>query len=151
MYEHLGESGGATCPNLPPDTLAKVDNSGPDGESPTEIAYAVVHRVEREIGNKVGIGRVTDETTGSMSVKAEHKKERKVMSVPECFEALGADFVMRGGVHEDQDEEHEVAGNATRLCVVNVEGLLRPDFLDKMHVSNNLRTVASTTYEFSPR
>jgi hypothetical protein len=68
-----------------------------------------------------------------VSVEAEHEKEGEVMRIPERFKALGADFVMSSGVHEDQNEEHEVARNTAWLRVVNVESLPRSD-LGSLHV-----------------
>lgn len=42
------------------------------------------------------------------------------MSVPESFKALSANLVMRSGVDENHDQEHEVSSDAARLRVVNV-------------------------------
>ena len=60
-----------------------------------------------------------------MGVETDHEEEREVVRVPEGLEALVTDLVVRGGVHEDHDEKHEVAADATRLGVVNVESDLR--------------------------
>ena len=46
------------------------------------------------------------------------------MSVPKSLEALVTNFVVGGGVNEEHDEEHKVAGDAACLGVVNVEGSL---------------------------
>jgi hypothetical protein len=50
-----------------------------------------------------------------------------MMGVPEGLEALVADLGAGRGVHEQHDEEHEVAGDATRLSVVDLESDLLAD------------------------
>ena len=60
-----------------------------------------------------------------MSVEADHEEEREVVGVPESLEALVPDLVMGGRVHEDHDEEHEMARNTARLRVVDVKCRLR--------------------------
>lgn len=62
-----------------------------------------------------------------MSVETEHEKESQMVRVPECLKALSADFVMGSCIHQNNDEEHEVAGDTTRLVVVNCNGCLRPN------------------------
>ena len=118
-------------PDLTPDPLSKVDNARPDGEPPTLISQAVLRRVERERGDVVGARRVADETSSGMGVETNHEEEREVVSVPESFETLVADFVVRRGIHEDHDEKHEVASDASRLRVVDVQGDLRTDLCGK--------------------
>lgn len=56
-----------------------------------------------------------------MRIESEEKEECEVVSVPKSLEALVTDFVVGGGVHEEHDEEHKVAGDAASLGVVNVE------------------------------
>lgn len=62
-----------------------------------------------------------------MSVEADHEEECEVVGIPESFEALGTNFVVCGGVHQDHDEEHEVASDTARLSVVNFESSLLSD------------------------
>jgi hypothetical protein len=47
-----------------------------------------------------------------------------VVGVPECLEALFANRIVGGGVHEDHDKEHKMASDASRLGVVDIESLL---------------------------
>ena len=54
--------------------------------------------VERERLGPVWVSRVADETTCGVGVEAEHEEEREMMGVPECFEALGANFMVGRGV-----------------------------------------------------
>ena len=121
MDKDLGQAGCTPRTNLTPNPLSKVDNAGPDGETPALVAETVGRAVERERGDVLGVGRVTDEASGGMGVETEHEEERKVVRVPESLEALIANLVVRSGVHEEHDEEHEVAGDASRLGVMNVK------------------------------
>ena len=127
MDKDLGQAGCTPRTNLTPNPLSKVDNAGPDGETPALVAETVGRAVERERGDVLGVGRVTDEASGGMGVETDHEEERKVVRVPECLEALVTDLVVRGGVHEDHDEEHEVTGDASCLLVVNVQREARTD------------------------
>jgi hypothetical protein len=56
-----------------------------------------------------------------MCVQADHEEESQVMGVPECFKALMANLVMRGRVHEQHNQQHEVASDASRLSVMNIQ------------------------------
>jgi hypothetical protein len=77
-------------------------------------------RVERESGYIVGVDAVPYEASRCMGVEANHKKEREVVSIPECFERLLADLLGRSRIHEHHDKKHEVPGKATRLCIVDL-------------------------------
>ena len=63
-----------------------------------------------------------------MRVEADHKEERQVVSVPERLEALLANFCVGGTVHEDHDEQHDMASDTARLAVVDVKGIRRTEF-----------------------
>lgn len=95
--------------DLSPYALPKVDDTGPDGEPPTLVSETVFGGVEREGSNIVRAGAVANEATGGVRIQAQHEEERQVVGVPECFEALVADRVVCGGVHQHHDEEHKVA------------------------------------------
>jgi hypothetical protein len=88
----------------------------------------VLRRVEGERSNQIGLSRVADEATSGMSVKTDHEEEGKVVGVPERLEALRADLLVGGGVHEDHDKEHEMTSETTRLGVVNLLGKLLTNF-----------------------
>lgn len=62
-----------------------------------------------------------------MSVETKHEEESQVMGIPECLEALSTDFVMGGGIHENNDEEHEVASYTAWLMVVDLDCRLLPE------------------------
>ena len=131
VNKDLRQAGGTPRTDLTPNPLSKVDNARPDGEPPTFVSQAVLRRIEGERGDVVGIRRVTDEASGGMGVETDHEEEREVVSVPEGFETLVADFVVRRGIHKDHDEKHEVASDASRLRVVDVQGDLRTDLCGK--------------------
>ncbi len=128
VNEDLGELGRTAGANLPPDTLEEVDDTGPDDVAPRKIAYANIRVVEGEgIGERWQRG-TADEASGSVRVEADHKEERQVVSVPERLEALLANFCVGGTVHEDHDEQHDMASDTARLAVVDVEGIRRTEF-----------------------
>ena len=77
--------------------------------------------VERERGDIVGVGRVPHEAPGSVAVQANHEEEGEMMCVPKCLETLVADLVVSSRVHEDHDQEHEVACDTTSLGIVDIQ------------------------------
>jgi len=103
VNKELGELGLTTGTDFPVHALTKVKDAGPDGESPAEITDAVTGVIEGELGLEVGESGITNEASHGVSVEANHEEERKVMGVPEGLEALLANFVCRGGIHEDHD------------------------------------------------
>jgi len=122
MHKDLRQTSGSPGTILSVGALSEVHQTRPDRVPPAKVAEAVLGRVEGERCDVVGINRVADEASGSVRVQAEHEEERKMMSVPKCFEALGANLLAGGGVHEQHDEQHEVARNSTRLGVVDLKG-----------------------------
>lgn len=125
MNEDLSETRCPPSPNFPVHTLAEVDDTGPDDEPPAEVSETVLRGIEGERGDIVGVGGITNEATGSVGVKADHEEERQMMGVPEGLEALLANLVVRGGVHQDHDEQHEVTGDTTGLPVMDVQSPFR--------------------------
>lgn len=83
--------------------------------------------VEWERGNVVRKDRISDETAGSMCEQADHKEKCKVMGIPKCFKTLLPDLEVSGGVHEQEYQEHKMAGDTTRLCIVNLQSGLLPN------------------------
>ena len=128
MDENLGETSCAPSANLAVDALSEVEETGPDGVTPAEVADAVTGVVERERRLEVGEGAVADEASGRMRVETEHEEKREMMRVPEGLEALLADFLVSGRIHEDHDRQHEMTGETARLCVVDVERSFWADF-----------------------
>lgn len=127
MHKDLGQTSGSPGTILSVGTLPEVHHPWPDSVPPAEVAETVLGRIEWERGDVVGINGVADEASSSVRVQAEHEEEGEMVRIPECFEALGANFLAGGAVHEQHDEQHEVARDATRLGVVDLEGELFPD------------------------
>jgi hypothetical protein len=88
----------------------------------------MVRIVERERRRVRWVGSVTYETSSGMREEADGEKESQVMRVPECLKALLANFLMRERIHDHHYQEHEVACDATRLGVVNLQSCLWPNF-----------------------
>jgi len=80
----------------------------------------VLGRIEGESSNVIGVGGVSDKTASRMGIEGDHEEKREVMGVPEGLEALAADLMMSGCVHDDHDEQHEVTSDATSLFVVDI-------------------------------
>lgn len=127
MHKDLGQFGGSASTVLPIRTLSKVEETRPDRVPPAQVAKAVLGGVEGERRDVVGVSGVTDEASSGVGVQTEHEEEGQMMRIPKCLEALVANLGARGGVHEQHDEEHEMARDATRLGVVDLEGDLLAD------------------------
>lgn len=69
---------------------------------------------------RVGICRVTHKATDSVRVHTQQEGDEKVVCVPECLKGLLANSVMGRGVHEQHAEEHNVASDAARLGVMDL-------------------------------
>ena len=122
MNQDLGELGRASATNFTVNTFSKVENTRPNDKPPALITETVLRRVEGEGCDVVRVNTVTDEATSSMTVKSNHEKECQVMGVPESLEALIANLPMRGSVHQEHDQEHEVTGDTTSLRVMDILG-----------------------------
>ena len=123
--QNFGEAGGTASTDLPVYTFPEVNDAWPDGEPPALVAEAVLSAVERERLDVVWPSAVANEAPSRMGVKTNHEEKREVVGVPERFEALVANFVVRSCIHEDHNEQHEVTGDTTGLGVVDVQGRLR--------------------------
>lgn len=62
-----------------------------------------------------------------MGVNSNHEEKRKMVSVPKRLETLVADLVVRGGVHQHHDQEHEMTSDAPGLRVVDLQSNLLSD------------------------
>ena len=72
------------------------------------------------------------------------------MRIPECFETLTADLVMGSCIHKDNDEEHEVASDTTRLVIVDLNCCLWSNFC-KLYEQQVVGDVVNNTYESARR
>ena len=120
MHEHLRQTRRTPRPNFSPNAFSEVEDTRPDGKAPALITETVLCGVERECGDVVRVGAVTYETASGMGIEPNHEEESQVMRVPERLETLVADLVVSSCVHENHDEQHEVASNTTSLRIMNV-------------------------------
>jgi len=120
MDENLGKTGGSSSTVFPVYTFTKVDDTWPDNEPPAEVTDAVACIVEREGWLEVRLNTIADEAPSGVCVDADHEEEREVMCIPESLEALVANLMVGGGVHEDHDKEHEMTSDTTWLFVVDI-------------------------------
>lgn len=116
------------CPDLAPNTLAEVGDTDPDEKPPAFVSKTMLGGVEREGLDVVRIGRVTNEAARRMRVESNHEEECEVMSVPECLKALVANFPVRRGVHQHDDEKHEMTSDASSLRIVDLQSDFLSDF-----------------------
>lgn len=136
--ENLAELGLATGANFTPDTLAKVDDTGPDKRAPRQVADANLGIIERERVRKAGFFGSTYEASDGVGVETDHEEECQVVSVPKGLEALLSDFVVRSAVHDDHDEQHGMTGDSRGLPVVDIERVSGTDLatldIDKVDI-----------------
>lgn len=112
--------------DLAVEALEQVDAAAPELPAPALVADAVVPEVGA-VERGVGMGAVADEALGGVGVEADEEGDEEVMGVPEGLEGLLPDFGMRGGVHHQHAEEHDVPCDATSLSVVDADGSVRSD------------------------
>ena len=79
---HLGRTVGS---DDSVDSFEKVEDSPPDGESPSEVSETC-GGFTWEISS--------DETAGGMGVESEHEEKGEVMGIPERLETLFSNFGM---------------------------------------------------------
>jgi len=127
MNKNLGQTSGPSGSDLSVNSLAEVDDTGPNSEPPALIAQAMLGRVKWESIGIVGSRGVTDEATSSMGVKTDHEKEGKVVGIPKGFKALCANLVVGGSIHQNHDKKHEMTSDAASLGIMNVQSNFRPD------------------------
>lgn len=121
MTNDSRDLGQALSPNLTVKTLCQVTSSSKQLPSPSLITDAVL---PEEVSGKgrYGVDRVTNEAADSVGVKSEEEGDEEMVRVPEGLERLLADAVVRGGVHQQHAEEHDVASNTAGLGVVDLDG-----------------------------
>lgn len=127
VHEDLVELCGTASTDLAPDAFTEIEDTGPDDSAPGEVAEADVGVVKGKGVREAGQGGSAHEAAGGVGVETDHEEEGEMMGIPKRFKALLADFVVGGTVHDYHDEEHDMAGDATGLLVVNVEGVSRTE------------------------
>jgi hypothetical protein len=126
--DNLGLSSGS---DFTINSLDKVKTTSPKLPSPSLVTNTMFPEVGL-VEWRERHGGVTHETTGGVSVEAEHKWNEEMVSVPKCLERLLADLSMSGRVHQDHAQEHNVSSNSTSLGIMNLNSGDRSDlsFLD---------------------
>ena len=150
VADDLDDLGLAAGADLAVEALDQVDAAAPQLPAPALVADAVIPEVRARERREVA-DRVPHEAVRGVGVESEQEGDEEVVRVPEGLEGLLPDLRVGGGVHEQHAEEHDVAGDATRLGVVDVEGDLRPDLvlLDVEEVDVVRRDVHDGEYEES--
>ena len=120
VADHFEDGGGAAGADLAVDALEEVEAAGPEFPAPALVADAVRPEVGAGEGG-VGEFGVAHEAAGGVGVEGEEEGDEEVVRVPECFERLLPDLGVGGGVHEEHAEEHDVAGDAADLGVVDLD------------------------------
>lgn len=60
--------------------------------------------IERECGDVIRFGGITDKASSGMGIQPEHEEESEMVSVPKCFKTLLPDLLVGGRIHEDHDQ-----------------------------------------------
>ena len=76
VNKKLRKTRGTTRADLPPYTLAEVDDTRPDCEPPALIPKTVLGRVEWERLDVIRASRVAHEASSSMRIQTDHEEER---------------------------------------------------------------------------
>jgi hypothetical protein len=126
MSDNLGDCSLSCGTNFSVNTLAEVQNTDPQSESPTLITNTMIPEVLSGEWRE-SISSITDEASDRMGVETEHKDESQMMRIPESLKALLTDLLVSGCVHQKHAKKHDMSSDSTRLLVVNVEGLERTD------------------------
>src|SRR5437660_1697174 len=120
MPDDPGDGGVTSGADDSPGPLHKVEDPGGQGEPPALVADTMGPEIITGEGGE-GLWRISHEAAGGMSVEGEEEDESQVVGVPESLEALVANLVVRGGVHQQHAEEHDVASDTTGFGVMDVE------------------------------
>lgn len=132
VNEDLVEFGSPASTDFTPDSFAEVEDTGPDDSTPREVTNANIGVVKGKGVRERGECGSTDKASGGVGVETDHEEKGEMMRVPECLEALLADLLMCGTVHDDHDEEHEMTSDSSGLLVVNVEGVSGTDLCSRL-------------------
>lgn len=119
MTNDLGDLRLSSCSNLTVQPLNQVETTGPEFPSPTLIPNAVIPEwfaCER----REWIYAVSHEAASGVGIHGEEEWDEEVMCVPEGLERLLTDAGVRSGVHEEHTQEHDMAGDATSLGIVDL-------------------------------
>ena len=72
---------------------------------------------------------ISHEAIGGVGVQSEHERDEQVMCIPERLEGLLAYPMMCRGVHKKHTHQHNMAGDASSLRIVDLYSGFRPDLV----------------------
>ncbi|KAB8446195.1 hypothetical protein FH972_025177 [Carpinus fangiana] len=112
--------GAAAAADFAVEAFAQVDCRADELPTPALVADAVVP--EGAAGKRrVGLEGIADEAAGGVGVHGKQERNEEVMGVPKGLIGLLADLGVGGGEHEEHAEEHDMAGDAAGLGVVDLD------------------------------
>lgn len=107
-------------------TLDQVDTAAYQLPTPSFVPDAVVP--ESLAGKRrIRSCAISDEAACRMSIHSQKEWHEQMMRVPERLVRLLANLLVRGGVHHEHTEQHDVAGDAASLRIMYLYSCLRPD------------------------
>jgi len=121
VTDDTGDAGLAAGADLTVETLDQIDAASPELPSPPEVTDAVVPIILASEWRVCVLGRAHKAPDG-VGVQTQEEGDEQVVGVPERLERLLPDAVVGRRVHEQHAEQHDVAGNAAGLRVVNLDG-----------------------------
>lgn len=119
---------GSSSSDFAVDAFDEVDAATPEFPPPAFVADAVVpEQISRK--RRVGLGCISHEATGSVSVHGQQEGNEQVMGVPEGLVGLSTDLGVGGGEHQQHAQHHDVAGDTARLSIMDLHRGLRPQLV----------------------
>jgi len=119
VSDDTGDLGLADGTDFTVKTLAQVEGAGPKLPSPTEVTNAVLPVLVSGEGREA-LGGVAHKAADRVGIEGQEEGDEEVVGIPKRLEGLLPDAVVRGGVHQEHAQKHDMAGDATGLSVVNL-------------------------------
>jgi hypothetical protein len=102
-------------------TFHQVESASEEFPPPALITQTVLPEVFTGKW-RARIGSVSDEASGRVSVEGKEEWDEEVVSIPECLEGLLSDAEMSSRVYQEHAEEHDMASDAARFGVMDLDG-----------------------------
>lgn len=118
--DDTGDLGLAHSADLAVQPLHEVEAARPQFPPPTQVTDAMLPVLVAGEWREA-VGCVADEAADCMGVQGEEEGDEKMVHVPKRLERLLPDPVVRRRVHEEHAEEHDMASDATRLSIVDLQ------------------------------
>lgn len=120
MSDHFVDFGVSTSADFSIQSLKEIEATSPQFPPPALVPNAMGPELGAGKWRK-GIGSVSHEAADGMSIHAEEKGDEEVVGIPKGFKGLLSDLVVSCGIHEQHAQKHDVACDASRLSVVNLD------------------------------